>query len=335
MVQAAPCPVFVYEYTCACPVEPGSLATEGWAMLAAVLEDFRCVPGVSPLTLLHSTSSHQPAGIQVHLTDSHQEEIVFRELVRRSTATLVIAPEFEGLLAERCRWVEEEGGVSLGSSSSAATLTGDKLLLSPHLAAQGIPTPVCLPLDADRGSLPFPLVLKPRDGAGSQATFLVRSEDELSAAVTQAGAEGWRGELIVQPFVWGTPASAAFLLGPGVEVPLPPAAQHLSSDGRFHYLGGIVPLDPDLARRASALALRAVRAVPGLRGYVGVDLVLAESGDQVIEINPRLTTSYVGLRVLTADNLADALWQVSRGTAVPLRWRAECVRFSADGRLLP
>jgi predicted ATP-grasp superfamily ATP-dependent carboligase len=33
-----------------------------------------------------------------------------------------------------------------------------------------------------------------------------------------------------------------------------------------------------------------------LWGYVGVDLVLADAGPIVLEINPRLTTSYCGLR---------------------------------------
>ena len=36
------------------------------------------------------------------------------------------------------------------------------------------------------------------------------------------------------------------------------------------------------------------------------------SGDRVIEINPRLTTSYVGLRALARFNLAEALLAVIR-----------------------
>ena len=34
--------------------------------------------------------------------------------------------------------------------------------------------------------------------------------------------------------------------------------------------------------------------MPGLRGYVGVDLVLTDSEAVVIEVNPRLTTAYLG-----------------------------------------
>ena len=39
-----------------------------------------------------------------------------------------------------------------------------------------------------------------------------------------------------------------------------------------------------------------LEAVPGLRGYIGIDLVITELGPIVMEINPRLTEAYVGLR---------------------------------------
>jgi tyramine---L-glutamate ligase len=46
------------------------------------------------------------------------------------------------------------------------------------------------------------------------------------------------------------------------------------------------------------------RALPGLAGYVGVDLMVGESGMTVLEINPRLTTSYVGMHAAIGDNPA-------------------------------
>src|SRR5262249_15605905 len=145
-------------------------------------------------------------------------------------------------------------------------------------------------------------------------------------------AERPRAEFVLQPFAPGRPASVAFLLGPGQEVALPPASQHLSDEGRFRYEGGTLPLPPELAGRAVRLGLRAVRAVPELRGYVGVVLVRGEaadgSGDRVIEITPRLTTSYLGLRALARTNLAGALLRAVRGEPVgPLAWHPGPVHF--------
>jgi predicted ATP-grasp superfamily ATP-dependent carboligase len=314
IIHRSPVRVFVYEHTCALADASlsESLRAEGRAMLSAALDDFGRVPGVEGVTLTAGPGCD-----------------AFCELARSADWTLVIAPEFDGILAERCRQVEESGGRLLGPSSAAVRLTADKLDLARHLRAAGVPTPQCTQAG---GTAVFPAVLKPRDGAGSQATFIIGNEGETTRCLRQAAAEGWRGELILQTFVPGTAASVAFLVGPGRCVSLLPAAQHLSDDGRFRYLGGSVPLPDGLRERAVTLGRRAVEAVPGLRGYVGVDVVLGEE-DSVIEINPRLTTSYVGLRALAKTNLAEAMLRIAAGEEVALRWCPGVVRFRADGTL--
>ena len=148
--------------------------------------------------------------------------------------------------------------------------------------------------------------MKPRFGAGSQDTFLIRNRDvgpgfPAWPSEQRALRPGWKAwphdNFIVQQYVLGEAASVALLIAPGQAIPLMPARQHLSSDGRFRYLGGSLPLQPGLALRATKVALAAVAGIAGLQGYVGVDLVLGDDGyDWAIEINPRLTTSYIGLR---------------------------------------
>jgi len=54
-----------------------------------------------------------------------------------------------------------------------------------------------------------------------------------------------------------------------------------------------------------------------LRGYVGVDLVLSANAAFVVDINPRLTTSYVGLRKVAHFNLAEALLDAVLKSKVP------------------
>jgi predicted ATP-grasp superfamily ATP-dependent carboligase len=134
-------------------------------------------------------------------------------------------------------------------------------------------------------------VLKPRDGAGSQATFLIPQAASAAGVFREAAASGLR-EALLQPFVPGVPASVSFLIGPAGAVPLLPGEQILSSDGRFRYLGGRIPLQPAFARRAVALASRAVAAVPGLRGYVGVDLVLGDAEQEWQMANGKFANSY-------------------------------------------
>ena len=54
-----------------------------------------------------------------------------------------------------------------------------------------------------------------------------------------------------------------------------------------------------------ACACRIVQAIPGLFGYFGVDLAMTATGPVVIEVNPRLTTSYVGLAAALGVNVAE------------------------------
>lgn len=336
--------IFIYEYTCAVRrnhhprMEP--LRGEGWAMLSAVLADFARLPGVEVLTLL-GEPREVPAGVHVHRNDhSHNEVDLFRKLAKSAHYSLIIAPELDSLLFTRCRWLEEAGGRLLGPSSLAVRFAADKLILARHLQQHGVPSPPCSPYPPGPllPGISFPAVCKPRFGAGSTASYLIQTPEDLLAAVASAEKEGFPGEMIVQSFVPGFPASLAFLMGPKAALPLCPAAQRLTDDGRFRYLGGWLPLPAELAERALALAELAVKAVPGLRGYIGVDLVLGAaadgSQDWVIEINPRLTTSYVGLRALAETNLADAWLSVATGQEPPhLSWHAGRVEFQAGGQL--
>jgi predicted ATP-grasp superfamily ATP-dependent carboligase len=334
--------VFIYEFTNAVSSAElslsDSLRTEGWAMLSGLLKDFSRLSGLEVCGILDASRQFELSGKQLRRIKSQEEEAVFRELVEQADFTLVIAPEFNEILATRCRWVEEADGRLLGPNSAAVRLTGDKLAFGRRLQEHRISTPSCEVFAPGNFNppFPFPLVCKPRYGAGSLATFLVKDANELAECREQARAEGWQGEMLVQPFVPGYAASVAFLIGPSQRLALLPAAQHLSTDGRFHYLGGSVPLPAGLAQRALRLASQAVEAVPGLSGYVGVDLVLGSnhdgSQDFVIEINPRLTTSYIGLRVLAKANLAEAMLRVVGGEMMhPLDWHRGAVHFKTDG----
>jgi len=68
-------------------------------------------------------------------------------------------------------------------------------------------------------------------------------------------------------------------------------------------------------------AQHVVQALPGLRGLVGVDYIQTKDGPVVLEINPRATTSYAGLRAAMAQNplrcwLQNEPWQWVQGARV-------------------
>jgi predicted ATP-grasp superfamily ATP-dependent carboligase len=89
--------------------------------------------------------------------------------------------------------------------------------------------------------------------------------------------------------------------------------QHIEigSDGSLRFAGVDVDvIGPDDARRPAlaALAGEVAHALPGLHGFVGIDLVWhTQRGPVLIEINPRVTSAYVGLSASLGRNVAAAL----------------------------
>jgi predicted ATP-grasp superfamily ATP-dependent carboligase len=304
--------IFLYECICAGGLgreAPVSLRHEGHAMLEAIVADFQWLGGIEVVTLLDA-------------------DALFAKSAASCDWTLVIAPEFDDLLRNRSQTVLDVGGRLLGSLPEAIGCTADKLETARIWRQRGVPHPRTESAGTDFSP---PCVLKPRHGAGSQATSLVRDRREWEPVWEAARKEWPHGDFIVQQYVVGQPASVALLIGKSQTIPLLPARQHLSGDGRFRYEGGSLPLPKPLADRAIQLSLKAVAGIDGLQGYVGVDLVLGDAGDDyAIEINPRLTTSYLGLRRLCRQNLAELILRMARGENIaPPTWHAGEVKFDA------
>jgi predicted ATP-grasp superfamily ATP-dependent carboligase len=243
---------------------------------------------------------------------------------------MLIAPETGGALLQRARLVEAAGGRLLSPASPVVEVAGNKQATAELLAAVGVRVPRGKLWGHATPVLSYPAVIKPVDGCGSQNVQLLLNK---SSSVERH--EFIHGSYRVEEFVAGLSASVAVLCGPNGHFALPACEQRLSTDGRFTYLGGRLPLEPDLDARARRLALAAVGALRQPRGYIGVDLILGVSvdgsSDHLIEINPRLTTSYVGLRALSRTNLAAAMITVASGEAPTLSFKNEQVEFTASG----
>ncbi len=311
--DAPSAPVLVFEYVTgggwpSYPFPPG-LADEGDSMLRAVLNDFKAWGHFRTITTRDPRLPAAGPGADVVLSLLPEAcETTLRGLLPQCRAALIIAPETGGTLARLSAWVEEAGVLLLGSSSQAVALAGDKWECYLRLSQKGLPTPRTLRLaDGDYGrgnsGFGFPAVVKPRDGAGCDGVSLVRNERELRMLVRRrnpgagqvAADEGEGSDLLLQEYVPGVHASASLVVSRSRAVCLGLNRQLIEVGSRFHLRGTRFGLEHGLSERAVEVACRAAESIPGLRGYVGVDLILAPEECFIVEINPRLTTSYAGL----------------------------------------
>jgi predicted ATP-grasp superfamily ATP-dependent carboligase len=314
-----------------------SLLAEGRAMRAALASDFAILPGFDLQVLSDDRYRLDSPQVDVQVVRNEREhDAAFDRLAGAADWTIVIAPEINGQLERYVRRVITAGGRVLGPSPEVIALTSDKHRLSTHLRANGVQAPDGALLNG-RGDLPadftYPAVLKPIDGAGSLG---VRYMERVSDAPEQVdfNASRWR----LEKYCPGMPMSVAILCGPHDAIALPACHQRLTNDGQFQYLGGSIDLRPasmETQRRMQRLASQAVATLGATAGYLGVDLILGEDErrDVVIEINPRLTTSYIGLRVMCQSNLAAAMLQAAAGESPSVPFREGTLTFDADGRI--
>jgi predicted ATP-grasp superfamily ATP-dependent carboligase len=232
------------------------------------------------------------------------------------------------------------GKTLLGPGAVAIRRASDKARLPRRLARHGVPHPRTRVLrpGVDGGmaarTVGYPVVVKPARGAGCAGVCLARDAGELHHAMDMARRADAKGLLLLQRYVPGVAASVSLLADGRRAVALTVNAQWVRASRPFAYRGGTTPLDHPLAGRAVEAALGACQALPGLRGYVGVDVVLTGSEAVVIEVNPRLTTSYLGVRAALEGNVA-ALALAACAGALPAPPPARRhVRYTAAGRIV-
>lgn len=156
-------------------------------------------------------------------------------------------------------------------------------------------------------------VVKPDDGAGAQQTAWHARRDAALQAANRLGPG-----FVVEPWVPGDSLSVSLACTPTTVELLSINRQrlHTAADGQVHVDAvecAALPLHGERADRLRAFAGQVHAALPGLAGYVGVDLVWhAQRGPVAIEVNPRLTSAYVGLSQRLGFNVAQRLLPAPR-----------------------
>lgn len=300
--------VFVYEHLSGADAAglPGDLIAAGRAMRDAVAHDLLRAGdcGVSVAASRHAPQVPAGACALHALAGEAATDFVARQ-ARLHDRTWVIAPETDGVLAQLQRVVDP--GRWLGCDAASIALATSKRVTLARAAAHGVTTPLAFAASPSTRRW----VVKPDDGAGATATRVHNTFAAALADVETRHRHG--GSSVLEAWVAGAPLSLSLLCGAGHAELLAVNRQQLTIDalGVLAFDGvQINALAPDDARTATLRAWAQVlaRAVPGLRGYVGVDLVWhAQRGPVLIEINPRVTVAYVGLSAALGRNLAAAV----------------------------
>ena len=243
---------------------------------------------------------------------------VFKKALKQADLVWIIAPETDGILLELtalCLAAEddEDGAIFLGCGYDASLVATSKTLSFEALQAADIHT---LPvfggedlmqqafLDAMSGLNVTKWVAKPEDGAGCDG---IRVFDSLADLRDWLKQDEQYLRYLAQPFQQGITASFAMICRDGKGWLLSCNQQHIQyDDSRFKLTGISVNGMQTYWQRFETLARKIAKMLPDALGYIGVDVIIEPESDRifVIDINPRLTSSYAGLREAIGHNPA-------------------------------
>jgi predicted ATP-grasp superfamily ATP-dependent carboligase len=343
--------VAILEYICSsgvfrdCVPEGSStplnaLLGEGYAMLSALTNDM-IDAGVNVYSPLEQTIAAWPRWRT--WTDSQWtwspipydpqrsvDDVAARwiELSHGCNAAIVIAPELDGILPRIIARLRDAGVSVLASDELFLTTACDQWRTCQAWRASAIRHPeTCLLKEFLRNADRYPedrcWVLKRRDSAGCVGLQRFENARALVNIVAQdrelqESSDRW----VAQPWIPGTAASMAILSGETNRV-LGAFAQQIEpwyeedateeATAQWGYCGGSGPVPGLTLEALERFADDVLRAIPGKpQGWIGIDFIMEPDGQWcAVEVNPRLTTSYLGYRKWYGHRLAGS-WASGR-----------------------
>ncbi len=230
---------------------------------------------------------------------------------------LVIAPDH---LLPRFTLAMETSTHNLGCGSMSVAVCANKQRTGAILASHG----VAVPEEQEEGLR----VVKPVSGCGAMGVRLTRDR----AGQGEFGQKFIEGEnysvSVVGSRVVGE-ACLYFTGEPPVALALNRQYIEIDPDGKFHYRGGETPASHPREHEIKETAIHAVKTL-GCQGYAGVDVVVADRV-YVVDVNPRITTSIVGITACMNEEIADLLIRASKGEPVGDLHFSGHARFDANG----
>jgi|GEM_PF-3455337 len=267
-------------------VDP-NLFPEGFAMLKTFVEEFK-EGGFEVITTLHPEFEEFKSWIDA---DNIFESGELDEAIGIDPdAAFVIAPEGELELINR-RLRRNDIPV-LGPDEKCIGRVGNKWDTYRSLKAR-IPQPETW---NEYPETERHLVSKPKFGAGSEKVEITSSKPDEDSPT----------DFIFQKEVNGVHASCCILMGKkGGRILSVNGQRIVERNGQLEYRGGSIPIKSRGEVNCSEMALKVARKL-NVVGYSGIDMVFGDE-NYFIELNPRATTSFVGLARVLQENLGELL----------------------------
>ncbi len=286
---------------------PESLFNEGQIMLKALLSDLVSLPHIQLTLLLDCRNSELDISEKINVVRVSNEQNIYQllpELIEASDFVWPVAPETNLELYKISALVESKAISLLNSSSQAIAICSDKFLTAQVLKNNGLDVVETNQLNSFSQKIVEPWVIKPKDGAGCENSYFGTSQHEFDRINTQIEC---KDDYIIQPYILGNILSLSSLFKNGKAWLICCNRQQVVvKQNKFVLEACEVNISTKNSEIYQRLVDRVAQSIVGLWGYVGIDIIQPEfEMPLILEINPRLTTSFAGINMATGLNIGE------------------------------
>ena len=341
--------ILVFEYFTASGEKDRCIISEAEALVFALLDDLKdfnvdLIINESYENIVEDYENVNPILIEGDVVDWLGEHAA--EFKR----AIFIAAENNNNLYNITKILEDNDVEVYNSSSEACLISSDKFESYEKLAGI-VPQPRSFKMKIDKTGYwkraidnlyekwqaedpltPLKLIIKPLIGVDCEDIVVIENIEDLTLDLDKIFKPGSR--ILIQEFIDGKDVSVSLLSDGEKAIPISFNEQFVElKNDKGTYLGGKLPYDDKYKEEAFEIAVKAVEAIDGLRGFVGVDLLINSDEKDIysvylLEINSRFTTPYVGLKQIANINIGKTIIELKDKTL-----NIEDLSISLDGEV--
>ena len=288
---------------------PQSLLEQGAAMRDALLRDLSDLPYqiITAVDARLSNPSDCHACYVIGADDDVWQK--WAEIMHYADAVWLIAPETDGNLAKLTALALQQNKTILGCGLNAINVCSSKWATYQLLHRAGVSAVETFTYAEWPKTDGVSWLAKPDDGAGCEQTVCFDAPARLLQWLSQYQRDETH---VIQPYIAGQAGSISCVMYQGKADVLSCNQQLIAmNNNQLTYQGCLVNGMQQYWEKFALLANQIAQLLPDLIGYVGIDVIVHDNQPEelitMIEINPRLTTSYIALREATGTNTAELI----------------------------
>lgn len=306
---------------------PSSLFCEGYGMLRSIIADFKAMD-FEITTLLDDKiaflSHYLEADSLQYIRADDNYVSIFKESVKDCDYTFIVAPEFTNILYNLTKIVKEENKKLLSVGLEGIQLGSSKIKTYDYFRSNNVKTPKTYLIPLKNGldvefiiqkfkKFNSPIVIKPLDGVGAESIYYFEEKNQIYNFFKEPEANIDRNrEYILQEYIEGEDLSVSLVGSPinAKQTHITPLILSINyqdiniknSNSDSEYFGGYTPVENYEQIKNMLSETLGKLDLSMFNSHFGVDFI--KNGDSLtfIEINPRLTTSYIGIRNILNAN---------------------------------